>query len=145
MSIQSRLSTASVAVLVATTVTTIMAAPPGRPSAPPSPATIKAARPAAAHATNGADRQNILFVVIDDIGIDAASWQPFGWNAAPDAPFMPVMQAIADDAVSFTNFWATPECSPSRACFLTGRWGHQTGVTTAIVDPMLPANHLNPA
>lgn len=88
---------------------------------------------------------NILFVVLDDTGIDTASWQPFGWNLAPDAPYMPVMQGIADDAISFTNFWATPECSPTRAAFLTGRLGHRTGVTTAIVDPMLAANNLNAA
>ena len=91
------------------------------------------------------DPPNILFIVLDDIGIDATSIEPFGWNQMPLAPEMPVLEAIARDGLSFTNFWATPECSPSRACFLTGRWGHRTGVTTAIVDPMLAAVHLHPS
>lgn len=88
---------------------------------------------------------NIIFIVLDDIGIDASTFEPFGWNAAPAAPEWPVLQAIANDGVSFTNFWATPECSPSRACFLTGRWGHRTGVTTAIVNPMLASTNLKPS
>ncbi len=148
MSIPPRFTAVSAAMCV---VTMLAAAPPQRPTIPPAQqrASTSGERPTSTPGGTsrsvGGDRPNILFVVMDDIGIDAASWQPFGWNAAPNPPLMPVMQAIADDAVSFTNFWATPECSPSRACFLTGRWGHRTGVTTAIVDPMLPANHLNPA
>ncbi|MFO0874064.1 MAG: sulfatase-like hydrolase/transferase [Phycisphaerales bacterium] len=88
---------------------------------------------------------NILVIVIDDIGIDQAGFQPFGWNQTDLSPQMPVLQSIAAGGVAFTNFWATPECSPSRACLLTGRYGFRTGVLTAIVDPMLPVNQLNPA
>ncbi len=88
---------------------------------------------------------NVLVVVLDDLGIDNFSFPPFGWNAAPLAPDLPVLAAIAAQGVSFRNFWATPECSPSRAAMLTGRHGFRTGVVTAIVDPMLPVNQLHPA
>ncbi len=88
---------------------------------------------------------NILVVVLDDIGMDQMSFPPFGWDAAPEAASLPVLAEIAANGVSFTNFWATPECSPSRAAILTGRWGHRTGVVTAIVDPMLPWNQLHPS
>jgi arylsulfatase A-like enzyme len=88
---------------------------------------------------------NILMIVLDDFGIDQASYQPFGWNGAPLSPSLPVLAAIAQQGVSFRNFWATPECSPSRAAMLTGRHGFRTGVVTAIVDPMLPSVQLHPS
>jgi len=89
-------------------------------------------------------KPNILVVVLDDIGIDQMSFPPYGWNGAPLSPSLPVLAEIASEGVSFTNFWATPECSPSRAAMLTGRHGFRTGVVTAIVDPMLPAVQLHP-
>jgi arylsulfatase A-like enzyme len=58
---------------------------------------------------------------------------------------MPVLAEIAAKGVSFRNFWATPECSPSRAAMLTGRHSFRTGVVTAVVDPMLPAVQLHPS
>jgi arylsulfatase A-like enzyme len=101
-----------------------------------------------AAATSAAAGQppNILFIVYDDVGIDQIQEQPFGWSSDPlESARMPVLGAIAAAGVSFTNFWATPECSPSRASFITGRWGNRTGVRCAIIDPMLPACQLNPA
>ncbi len=88
---------------------------------------------------------NILVIVLDDIGIDQMSFPPYNWNAAPEAPAMPVLAEIASKGVSFRNFWATPECSPSRAAMLTGRHSFRTGVVTAITDPMLPSNQLHPS
>jgi arylsulfatase A-like enzyme len=99
----------------------------------------------AAAAPPHASKPNILVIVLDDIGIDQAGFAPFDWNADPLVPNMPVLASIAANGVSFTNFWATPECSPSRAAMLTGRYGFRTGVITAIVDPMLPVNQLHPA
>ena len=105
---------------------------------------LLAAAPAAALQGAG-DRPNILVVVLDDLGIDQMAFPPFGWNAAPEAPSMPVLAEIAAKGVSFRNFWATPECSPSRAAMLTGRHSFRTGVVTAIVDPMLPSVQLHPS
>jgi arylsulfatase A-like enzyme len=87
----------------------------------------------------------MLVVVLDDIGMDQSSFQPYGWNGAPESPSMPVLAEIAAKGVSFRNFWATPECSPSRAAMLTGRHSFRTGVVTAVVDPMLPAVQLHPS
>ena len=83
--------------------------------------------------------------MLDDIGMDQSSFQPYGWNGAPESPSMPVLAEIASKGVSFRNFWATPECSPSRAAMLTGRHSFRTGVVTAVVDPMLPAVQLHPS
>ena len=63
-----------------------------------------------------AKHPNILFIIMDDVGID----QLKSFNAA--APQVtPVMQTLAQQGVSFNNAWMMPECSPSRACFFTGR------------------------
>ncbi|MHC4833674.1 MAG: sulfatase-like hydrolase/transferase, partial [Planctomycetota bacterium] len=90
-------------------------------------------------------RPDVLVIVLDDIGMGNFGFEPFGWNSAPLTPDMPVLAEIASQGVSFTNFWATPECSPTRAAMLTGRYGFRTGVVTAIVDPMLPVNQLHPS
>ncbi len=113
---------------------------------PGAQATARSARAVSQSAIGRPGAPNILVIVLDDIGIDQAGFAPFGWNLTPDlTPAMPVMTAIAESGVAFTNFWATPECSPSRAAMLTGRYGFRTGVITAIIDPMLPVNQLNPA
>ena len=111
MSVTGRAAAVAAAMLAALSggSVTLAAPPPGSPARPNPAIDRPTVSSPIAPARRGSDRPNILFVVLDDIGIDATSWQPFGWNAAPDAPLMPVMQAIADDAVSFTNFWATPE------------------------------------
>jgi len=106
---------------------------------------LLAAVPALSPATPPGEKPNILVIVLDDLGIDQMAFPPFGWNAAPEAPAMPVLAEIAAKGVSFRNFWATPECSPSRAAILTGRHSFRTGVVTAIVDPMLPAVQLHPS
>ena len=116
-----------------------------RPVALASAALATAALAGPAVAGGATSPPNILVVVLDDIGMDQTSFPPYGWNGAPESPSMPVMAEIASKGVSFRNFWATPECSPSRAAMLTGRHSFRTGVVTAVVDPMLPAVQLHPS
>ncbi len=100
---------------------------------------------AAEKSGKGAAKPNIVVIILDDIGIDQMGFPPFNWNQSEFCPSMPVLGAIAAQGVSFTNFWATPECSPTRAAILTGRFAFRTGVVTALVDPMLPVNQLHPS
>jgi arylsulfatase A-like enzyme len=76
-------------------------------------------------------RPNILFIILDDVGIDQfAIFNPLG----DDAVHAPTLEAIAVAGVKFTNFHTMPECSPSRVSFFTGRFPLRTGVNAAILE-----------
>jgi arylsulfatase A-like enzyme len=67
---------------------------------------------------------NVLLIIADDFGTDAQSlYNPSGTTAPT-----PHINALAASGVRFTNAYATPVCSPTRACILTGRRGFRTGV-----------------
>ncbi|MGH8071258.1 MAG: sulfatase-like hydrolase/transferase [Candidatus Entotheonellia bacterium] len=91
-------------------------------------------------APDTAAAQNILFIMLDDVGIDQMA--AFGYGGV-DKPSLPNLDLIADAGVKFTNVWAMPECSPSRAAFLTGRYPLRTGVDLAILDTHLPQTHVS--
>ncbi|PYV11453.1 MAG: arylsulfatase, partial [Acidobacteria bacterium] len=71
-----------------------------------------------------AARPNIVSIVTDD----QARWS-LGCYGNRES-LTPVMDRIARAGARFDNaFVATPVCSPSRAAFLTGRYGTQLGIT----------------
>ena len=67
---------------------------------------------------------NVLLIIADDYGVDAQSLYNPGGTTAPT----PNINALAASGVRFTNAYACPVCSPTRACILTGRLGFRTGV-----------------
>ena len=67
---------------------------------------------------------NVLIVVGDDIGTDYVGAYGEGSTTGPT----PTLDALAQHGVLFRNAWAYPNCSPTRACFQTGRFGYRTGV-----------------
>jgi Sulfatase len=84
---------------------------------------------------------NILFIILDDVGIDVlASFNP----ASPTAALTPNINAVIAAGVKFTKFYTMPECSPSRAAFFTGRFAFRTGVNAAILADDLPAAQVSP-
>ena len=84
-------------------------------------------------------KPNILFIIMDDVGID----QLKSFN--PTSPGVtPVMDLLVQKGVSFNNCWMMPECSPSRACFFTGRYPTRTGVKSALLDYNLPSSQVSP-
>ena len=64
---------------------------------------------------------NIVVILADDQGF--SDWGCFG-SEIPT----PNIDALAAGGLSFTNFFVTPRCSPSRAALLTGAWPHQAGM-----------------
>jgi arylsulfatase A-like enzyme len=96
-----------------------------------------APQPAQAAASS---KPNIIFVILDDVGIDQLAL--FG-NGGVDPPKVPNLELIAARGVKFTNVWATPECSPSRATVFTGRFALHTGVEDIIADNHLPQSYVS--
>ena len=73
---------------------------------------------------------NILLIIMDDIGVDKVqSYQNdfAGYNPS-HMPATPTLSDLSDAGVRFTNAWANPACSPTRAATYTGRHGFRTGV-----------------
>lgn len=64
---------------------------------------------------------NILFIVLDDLG-----YAQLGCYGASIRT--PSIDALAARGLRYTNFHVTPLCSPTRACFLTGRNHHSVGM-----------------
>lgn len=63
------------------------------------------------------DAPNVLVVLYDDTGM--AAWSPYG-----GAIDMPVMQRLADNGLTYSQWHTTALCSPTRSCVLTGRNHH---------------------
>ena len=84
---------------------------------------------------------NILFIIMDDVGID--QMQIFGYGGVTP-PLTPNINAIARAGVRFRNVWAMPECSPSRAIFFEGRYPLRTNVFSAILSDDLANSQVSP-
>src|SRR6266571_4708973 len=94
-----------------------------------------------ASAASSPKRPNILFLIMDDVGID--QMQVFGYGGATP-PRTPNIDAIALAGVRFRNTWAMPECSPSRAVFFSGRYPLRTNIFGAIGSSDLANSQLSP-
>jgi hypothetical protein len=88
-----------------------------------------------------ANPPNILFVVMDDVGIDQMA--SFGYGGAT-APPMPNMNAVAAAGIRFRNTWSMPECSPGRASFFVGRYPFRTNIYQAIGPNDLANSQVSP-
>src|SRR5258705_1675664 len=97
----------------------------------------------AGQSAGGANKQrpNILFIIMDDVGID--QMQIFGYGGGTP-PLTPNINAIARAGVRFRNVWSMPECSPSRAIFFEGRFPLRTNIQSAILSNDLANSQVSP-
>jgi len=86
-------------------------------------------------------RPNILFIIMDDVGID--QMRTFGYQL-DNQPELPNIDTIAQAGIRFRNVWSLPECSPSRVGFFTGRFPLRTGVMTAFINTDLANSQMSP-
>ena len=71
--------------------------------------------------TPAASAPNVVYVVLDDVGF--ADLGCFGSEIDT-----PTIDGLAAEGLRYTNFHATPLCSPTRAALLTGRNHHSVGM-----------------
>ncbi len=84
---------------------------------------------------------NILFVIMDDVGIDQMAAFGYGGATPPD---MPNINMIAASGVRFRNTWSMPECSPGRASMFVGRYPFRTNIYQAIGPNDLSNSQISP-
>ena len=72
-----------------------------------------------------APRHNILLLIVDDWGIDSS---PIDNLNGTNLPVMPNLESLAATGMRFSNAYALPMCSPTRASILTGRYPFRHGV-----------------
>ena len=78
---------------------------------------------------------NILLIIADDMGADVMP----GYNIGTNLPNTPNLDRLAQNGLTFTNVWATPVCSATRATIMTGKYGVNNGVNT--VPGILSTDH----
>lgn len=84
---------------------------------------------------------NVLFVILDDVGIDQMEAFGYGGITPPNTPNINV---IANKGLRFRNTWGMPECSPSRAAFFTGRYPLRNNIYQAIGPNDLANSQVSP-
>ena len=106
-----------------------------------------AQQPAASTSPARPEHPNIVLVILDDVGLDSATdmypgfidglVKQYGPSGLNDPDYMkidgrpastPVLNAFAKQGMSFSEAWAQPFCSPTRASILTGLYASRTGV-----------------
>lgn len=68
------------------------------------------------------ERPNILLILVDDLG--------YGDISIAGNPLIstPNLDQLANTGISFSNFYVSPVCAPTRASLLTGKYHQHTGV-----------------
>jgi len=92
---------------------------------------------AAGAGNGGPEHPNVLLVIADDYGAEAASLYP---ELVGDSGAVPVpnIEALAQNGLVFDNAWASPACSMTRGTIVSGQYGFRTGVT--FVGAVLPTD-----
>lgn len=75
-------------------------------------------------------RPNILLIIADDMGIDVLN----GYGVSGNKPVTPHLDSLRESGINFTNCWTAPQCTPTRAAIMSGKFGIKTGV----MDPPGP-------
>jgi len=85
----------------------------------------------------GPKKPNVLLVIADDYGAEAASLYPTLTGDSGAVP-VPNIEALAQNGLVFDNAWASPACSMTRGTIVSGLYGYRTGVTS--VGAVLPTD-----
>lgn len=73
---------------------------------------------------------NLLLIIADDLGVDRVN----GYHDGALMATTPTLDSLRAVGITFTNAYAAPMCSPSRAAMMSGKYGVNNGV------PGVPGN-----
>ena len=74
-------------------------------------------------------RPNVVLIVMDDVG-----YGDYGSYGAPDIR-TPNIDRLAREGVRFTDFYAAPTCTPTRAALITGRYQQRVALEAPLPSP----------
>ncbi len=75
---------------------------------------------------------NVLLLIVDDWGVDSSPLDNSSvQNPGTSFASMANLEALAANGLRFTNAYAQPTCSPTRAALMTGRHAFRTGIGNA--------------
>ena len=90
-------------------------------------AAVAAAAAAGVLPANAADKQpNIVYIVADDLG-----WKDVGFHGSDIKT--PNLDKLEQQGVQFTQFYAQPMSTPTRAALMTGRYPFRYGLQTLVI------------
>lgn len=72
-------------------------------------------------------KPHIIHIVADDLG-----WKDVGFNGCVDIK-TPNLDQLAAGGAKFSQFYAQPMCTPTRAALMTGRYPFRYGLQTAVI------------
>ena len=88
---------------------------------------LLAGHPAVAQrASRASDRPNVVLIITDDVG-----YGDFGSYGARDIK-TPNVDRLARQGVKLTDFYAAPQCTPTRAALITGRYQQRSRLERAL-------------
>ena len=80
------------------------------------------------------DKPNVVLIIMDDVG-----YGDYGGYGATDIR-TPNIDSLARDGVRFTDFYAAPTCSPTRAALISGRYQQRVRIDEPIRNPGTPGS-----
>ena len=83
------------------------------------------------------DRPNIIFVLLDDLGKEWVS------TYGADNIETPNVDRLAATGMKFNNAYSMPQCTPTRACFMTGQYPYRNGWVNHWDSPRWGAGHFD--
>src|ERR1041385_7177364 len=78
-------------------------------------------------------KPNVVLIVTDDVG-----YGDIGSYGARDVK-TPSIDSLARDGVRMTDFYAAPQCTPTRAALISGRYQQRFRLEAALPGPKTPA------
>eukprot|EP01084_Bolivina_argentea_P003679 6921_1 len=81
---------------------------------------------------NGADKPNVLFMLIDDLG-----WNDISFHNGDDFK-TPNIDSLRNSGLTLNNYYVQHICTPTRSTILSGLYPIHTGLQHYVLDPASP-------